>query len=142
MNSSWIYHLYCAISKKCAERLLHIDLIGIGVMIFALALVTINTAFHAYPLARNNVLGAMVAICVFNTVIQMTPCYSNDEYECHRTTGYVVILLVLMGLSLFWYLHIATEQEIQLYTFRLIMSFVYLGIGFLFYLTKYPEKLF
>jgi len=47
-----------------------------------------------------------------------------------------------MGLALSWYVHFASPEEVKLYTFNLFMSFVYLGIGFGFWATHFPEKLF
>ena len=142
MCSSWIYHLYSAISKKCADKLLRIDLIGIGVMIFTLTLTSVFTAFYDHILARNNVMGAMIVICACNLVIQLTPCYNDDEYECHRAAFYVIVMAICAALAFFWYFKVATEEEAKLYTFRLAMSFIYLGIGFWFYVAKYPEKAF
>ena len=142
MCSSWIYHLYSAISKKCADRLLRIDLIGIGIMIFTLTLLSVYTTFYDHILARNNVMGTMIVLCACNLVIQLTPCYNDEEYECHRAAFYAIIMAICSGLAFYWYFKIATEEEAKLYTFRLAMSFIYLGIGFWFYLAKYPEKAF
>jgi predicted membrane channel-forming protein YqfA (hemolysin III family) len=141
-TASWIYHAYSALSQKWAIKLLRVDLIGIAVMIFTMNLVSVYIGFHAHSLARNTVMIAMFSIAACNLFVQMTPCYNEDRFDTARTLFYVVIIAICLFLAFYWYFCIASDEEANLYTLRLAMSFVYLGIGFWFYSTKYPEKIY
>jgi predicted membrane channel-forming protein YqfA (hemolysin III family) len=133
MTFSSLYHQFNALSKKYNDCLLRIDLIGIGVMIFTLTLTLSYAGFHANPSARGNIMLVMLMICIFNFLIQMTPCYAQDSFDNIRTAFYVIILFVCIGLAIAWYLYFATEYEIENYALRIASAFIYLGIGFGFF---------
>jgi predicted membrane channel-forming protein YqfA (hemolysin III family) len=46
--SSSLYHLYYPMGRKTYDRLLRVDLIGIGIMIFGLTLCGSHAAFHNF----------------------------------------------------------------------------------------------
>ena len=48
MLTSTIYHMFNSISRVVYLRLLRVDLMGIGIMIFGLAISLIYTGFHNY----------------------------------------------------------------------------------------------
>lgn len=142
MTASTCYHLFSAISAKVTETLLRIDLIGIGVMIFTLCLTCVFAGYHSQKLVRNNIMGLMIAIFAANVIAQSMPCYARPENDCIRTSVYVGIILLCLGLAISWYCFFASEEEEVRYTLPLFSSFVYLGIGFFFFHTGYPERLF
>lgn len=141
MLISTLYHSYNAM-ERLADFLFRMDMLFIGLMIFILTLIGVYTSFYAFPIVRANVIFTMFAISLCNIIAQLTPCYTLEEYNCHRTVFYVIIIAICVGISLSWYLYIGSDEEVKLFTFRLFLSYFYLGIGFLFYLSHYPEKKF
>ena len=75
-----------------------------------------------------------------NLLIQMTPCYAEERFDCARITFYVLMLMVCLGLAFAGRFVYATDLEVQEFYGQLECSFLYLGIGFLFYMTKFPES--
>jgi len=76
MLSSTCYHLYSAISEELTAKLLRIDLVGIGIMIFTLCLTCVFAGYHSDHLVRNSIMGIMVSIFVTNIIAQSMPCYA------------------------------------------------------------------
>ena len=133
MLSSSIYHLYNSVSRDLYLVLLKIDLIGIGVKITGLAISLIYTGFHnfmgvGYPLAI--VLGLMM---ISNLLLQLTPWYMHDSYSKFRLLFYVILIASLFGIAVTWVSFIASMMELDLFFSRMMLSFVYIGIGFVFY---------
>eukprot|EP00355_Strombidium_rassoulzadegani_P000337 CAMPEP_0168611548 /NCGR_PEP_ID=MMETSP0449_2-20121227/2418_1 /TAXON_ID=1082188 /ORGANISM="Strombidium rassoulzadegani, Strain ras09" /LENGTH=229 /DNA_ID=CAMNT_0008652005 /DNA_START=252 /DNA_END=938 /DNA_ORIENTATION=- len=141
-TASTIFHLYNPISERVAEMTLRLDLIGIGVMIFTLTLTLVYVGFHEHVWEQRAIMTVMLLIGAINGIAQMTPCYAQDKYNNHRVVFYTLVVTICFGLALSWFLFYASEKEMKLFAVRLIMSFVYLGIGFAFYISKYPERLF
>jgi predicted membrane channel-forming protein YqfA (hemolysin III family) len=55
---------------------------------------------------------------------------------------YVVTLAVCVGLTLYGYFWLATEYEVKVFYPQVILGFVWLGIGFGFYKSHWPESRF
>jgi len=53
---------------------------------------------------------------------------------------YSSITLFCFSALLYWALYCATPVEFNLFFWPMIKSYVYLLIGFLFYITRFPEK--
>jgi len=63
----------------------------------------------------------------------MTPCYTKEAFDGCRIAFYFLTLMICLALAMYARFYIATPEEIQSFYGDLIMSFVYLGVGFLFY---------
>jgi predicted membrane channel-forming protein YqfA (hemolysin III family) len=63
-----------------------------------------------------------------------------EKYATFRLLFYIMTLTICLGLAVTARFYFATPIEIQEFYSDLIMSFVYLGIGFWFYQSKFPEK--
>lgn len=72
----------------------------------------------------------------------MTPCYAQEKYDCHRIVFYCFTLVICIVLAIAGRFVYATDLEVYLFYGQLELSFLYLGIGFLFYMTKFPESRF
>lgn len=140
MFSSTFYHLFAPMSPWYYSFLLRIDLIGIGIMIFGLTLCAVYIGFHNYQLERDLIMSAMSFLMVSNLFIQMTPCYTMEKYNCFRIIFYFITLMICLSIAITGRFYFATPEEINDFYTDLMMSFVYLGIGFWFYLKKFPEK--
>ena len=142
MIASSTYHLYGCMNEKTQGFLLRVDLIGIGVMIFGMTLCAVYTAFHNWEWERDIIMAVMGFLMVGNLLIQMTPCYAMDEFEGLRIAFYVITLVICITLALAHRFYFATSLEVEEFFTSLWLSFGYLGVGFWFYLYKYPERLF
>eukprot|EP00347_Sterkiella_histriomuscorum_P002369 403368420 len=140
MMTSSVYHLYNSISRNIYLNLLKIDLIGIGVMIFGLAITLIYTGFHNYQHYGNGLTQLMIFLMLFNFIMQCTPCYMQESFEKFRILFYGFLVTLLLGVAFAWALFFSTNLEIQLMFWRLMKAFGYLGLGFFFYISKYPER--
>ena len=129
-------------SKWFEDTLLRIDLIGIGVMIFTLTLTLVYNGFHSDEVVRDKIMMAMITICITNGTIQFLPCYGDEKYDWHRTAFYCCLVALCLALAITWSVYYASSVEFQSFALRLFMSFGYLGMGFVFYASKYPEKLY
>ena len=142
MLASTSYHLYQPLNKNSYYFLLKMDLVGIGVMIFGLTLAAVYIGFHNWPTERDIICVVMGILMVGNMLIQMTPCYAMEKYEWHRIIFYCLTLVICLALAISGRFIYATAEEIELFYGMLWRSFLYLGVGFGFYLTKFPESKF
>jgi hypothetical protein len=95
------------------DRLLKIDLIGIGFMIFGLTLCAVYIGFHNWPFERNCIMVTMSLILVLNLGIQMTPCYIDPKYECARIVFYGCTLFICLCLALSGRFYFGTAGEVD-----------------------------
>jgi len=140
MLASSIYHLFTPLSEEVYYSLLKLDLIGIGLMIFGLTLCAVFIGFHNFKSERNYVLIGMACLMVGNLIMQMTPCYTHDRFNGCRTAFYVLVLMVCLTLALVSRFYIATPIEIEGHYGQLMLSFVWLRIGFVFFHWRIPER--
>ena len=69
MGSSTIYHTFNVLSSKFYETLLKIDLIGIGIMIFSIAMALIYTGFHNYKGYGLSLITFLVLLMTINLIL-------------------------------------------------------------------------
>ena len=139
MFSSATYHAFSPLSNDINKRLLKIDLIGIGFMVFGLTIIGVYIGFHNWPFERNLIVCMMILLLLTNLIFQMTPCYIQDEYEWCRIAFYTFTVAISIGLALLGRFYFGTEEEIRDYYPTLQLSFFYLFLGFFFYIKKVPE---
>ena len=115
------------------------DLIGIVLMIFVFAFVAVWLAFSPHPTERYYIFGILAAIFFTNLVLSMTPCYTDEKYEPLRIAFNIFIVFSLFSLAVTWYFYFGTQEEIDLFFAPLMMSYVMLLLGFIFYSSHFPE---
>ena len=115
---------------------------GIGIMIFGLTLAVSFVGFHNWKFQRDCIMVVMGFFMVSNLLIQMMPCYAEERFNTHRIVFYFMMLVFCICLAVAGRFIFSTELEIEQFYGPLELSFVYLGIGFAFYLTKFPESRF
>lgn len=142
MGASSIYHTFLPLSHSHYYFLLKVDLIGIGVMIFGLTLAAVYIGFHNWVWERNTILIVMASLMIGNLGIQMTPCYAEERFDTARIIFYVCTLMICLTLAIAGRFVYATDLEVAEFYGMLERSFLYLGIGFFFYLKKFPESMF
>ena len=106
-----------------------------------MAVSCIYSGFHNYPTLGMGLVYSVGILMSLNLFLQMTPCYMQDKYDKVRLLFYVTLITLLFGVAIFWTFFTATSMEIEIYFGKLMLSFLYIGIGFFFYITGYPERL-
>ncbi len=64
----------------------------------------------------------------------------HEKYSNVRTMFYVILITALLLVALSWCFSIATVIELDLFLIRLALSFLYIGVGFYFWTSGFPEK--
>lgn len=72
----------------------------------------------------------------------MVPCYARPENDWARTAFFVIVIIIAVGFALAWVLIYSTQEELINFGPDLALGFLLLGIGFFFYASNYPEKIF
>jgi predicted membrane channel-forming protein YqfA (hemolysin III family) len=103
------------LGQQIETRLLQIDLIGIGVMIFGLTITAIYVGLHNWPTERTFIMGTMAFLFVANFGVQLTPCYNKPENHWFRVIFYCTILGICAGLALAGRFVYGTSYEIETY---------------------------
>jgi hypothetical protein len=69
----------------------------------------------------------------------MTPGFITDEYRCCRLSFYATIIGICLSFAILGRFYLGTEEEIRDHYGLLELAFIYLFIGFFFYISKFPE---
>jgi hypothetical protein len=64
----------------------------------------------------------------------------DEKYTYFRTAYYVLLVASLFLVALSFACFIASDVELHLFFARLMISFGYIGIGFFFYASGFPER--
>jgi len=140
MLSSSAFHLYMPLGRKYYSRLLRVDLLGIGIMIFGLTLSVAYVGLHNYERVKHITLTLIMALMVSNIVIQLTPCYGKDSFHFKRVIMFVAMIVLCLALIAFLRLKIASTQEIDRLYQPIYQAMMSLAIGFFFYVSHAPER--
>jgi hypothetical protein len=111
-------------------------------MIFTLCILAVYVGFHNHVNVRNSVVTVMLSIFFLYSILAITPCYTQDKYSFYRLIFFCFVIFLCFLLAISWVFIYSTKQEASLFALPIALSFLYLGIGFWFYLKKYPEKMF
>jgi predicted membrane channel-forming protein YqfA (hemolysin III family) len=111
-------------------------------MIFVFAFVAVWLAFSPHPYERFYIFAILAAIFFTNLILSLTPCYTDDKYEPFRIAFNIFIVFSLFSLALTWYFYFGTKEEIELFFAPLMLSYVMLLLGFIFYSSHFPECFF
>ena len=113
MFLSATYHLYNPLGKEYKELLLMIDVLGIGVMIFGLAMACTFVCFHNWELERNLIEGTLAVLFLMNVGMQIMPCCADRMTLWHKTLFYCVTVVSCTGLAVSARFYFATELEVN-----------------------------
>ena len=138
-GASSVYHLFKDKDERHCHALLKVDLVGILLMIFVLSLTCVWVGFSLHPEVRQKVVTLLLLWACASGGLAMTPCYAAERCERVRIAHNVVTILLCYGLALFWYFYLSSAEEVALLFGPLMLSYVWLGIGFAFYASKFPE---
>jgi len=138
-GASTVYHTFKDMSQQHCEKLLAIDYCGIVIMIFGLALTSVWIGFSLHEKVRMTVIIILFSWAVLNGVLSATPCYAEQRCDKVRVLLNIVTILLCYGLAIGWYFFLATPEEVSLFFGPLMMSYVWLALGFAFYHFRFPE---
>lgn len=132
--SSAGYHTFSAISPRAAKLWLRADKLGISLMIAGSYIPGIWLGFRCRPRARALWMGQAVLLLVVGALLTL---------ECipKRYSARTFAALVAIGLlpTADFAMH-GTSEEIQQFVPKLMLMFVFYGLGFFFFVTKFPES--
>ena len=138
--SSSAFHLYLPLGRKCYFKLLRVDLVGIGIMIFGLTLSVAYVGLHNYERAKHLTIALVAALMVSNLVIQLTPCYGKDSFHSKRVIMFVAMIVLCLALIVLLRLKVASTQEIDRLYKPIYEAMASLAVGFFFYVSHAPER--
>eukprot|EP00871_Galdieria_phlegrea_P002986 jgi/Galph1/3689/GphlegSOOS_G2366.1 len=132
--SSATYHLFIC-TKRWHYALRHIDHSGIITMISASYLPALNKGFKCFPWYRRIYIGTTISCWL--VVIFVVPWLDQRERRTQRN----IILLVAATWGIIPLLHFCYygQHGWQLFLFSTLTMWLIYGLGFIFYLTKWPE---
>ena len=142
MLMSTSYHTFRDENDIARSKWLKLDLIGIVIMIFMMAICGNWLGFTRYPLDRLYIIFVVCIVFTSNFILSLLPCYADEKYEMHRIMINIATILLTFTLALSWYFFFANDEEVQLFFGPLMLSFFWAFVGFLFFHFKFPECVF
>jgi hypothetical protein len=120
--------------------MLKVDLIGIVIMIFMMAICGNWLGFVRYPSERVYIIILVCFVFMSNFVLSLLPCYAERRHDNIRYAINIGTVLMCFTLSIMWYFYFANEKEINLFFWPLMLSFFWAAVGFFFFQTGFPES--
>ena len=143
MLCSVVFHLFGCVSSKVFADFLKLDLCGIGFGILGCYLCGLHLSFECYRHWRIRYETIIIAV-MFIAIIYYV--HGVKRYITRNIHVSLFLVISLMGIlpGLHWYyLHGGwSNQFVQHFFPKLFVLYAILGIGVVFYLTKFPECLF
>ena len=146
MILSSLFHTFTCHSKTVSERCLSLDLIGITLALLATYLSGIYFAFGCHAWWRDFYLYTVGGIFALAAGAQLHPRFSQENYAPFRIGLFVLWAAYGIIPTLHWvWLHSggndgANSPIVSLMLPRIAVMYALCGIGFLFYITKLPER--
>lgn len=137
MGLSTVYHQFMSCSPAHHSTLLQLDMLGIIIMIFGLALTAVYAGFEPYPTENRSTLFVLVCFLVMQLALQRVPCY--QESWPIKFAVYCLMIAICFGIALFWFFFLGPADEIEQIGPSLFGAFFCLGLGGVFFRTYFPE---
>ena len=144
--SSSLYHLYKDRGATWCQRLLQLDQLGIVTVTFLQAFIGIQLAFSKHGAYGDAIFLFVSLLFLLNLALMTLPCSSSSAAPAHcqslKVACIIAMIAFLFCVFMAWYFLFATKEEIDLFFYKMLLSYGILGLAFFFYRTKYPERLF
>jgi predicted membrane channel-forming protein YqfA (hemolysin III family) len=138
---SSMHHTFSCHSNEVWNCCYKLDLTGIMFQLISATICSIHFMFHDYETLRRNY---MIIFCVLGVI---TICFSLfDFFISAKLNMFVMLLYAFMFLlsftsSLHWVL-IANITEVEEVAKYILVGFMFMFVGFVFFLAKFPECVF
>jgi len=141
MILSVIYHTFTAHSEQVYNTCLYYDLAGIAVSLIATYISGIYYAFFCDSFWRNFYLVTVILIVIFAIIFWNK--LNETRYERERLIFFTLWAVYGTVPTIHWiFLNGGFQNEIvRLFLPRICLMYLFSGIAFFFYLTKFPERL-
>lgn len=141
MSFSAFYHQFACCSEWHAQKLLQVDMAGIGIMIFGLCLICVWLGFTEFPVSQICCCVMMLLMAAGMVFLNVAPCTKDPHSQyLMKIAYYCLTIAVCISLAIYWFFGIASTFEQQHFTLKIVFGFVYLGLGFIFFQTNFPES--
>jgi adiponectin receptor len=133
---SAVYHCFGALSAASAAALLKLDLGGIGLFMLACMINGVLVGFSCAPHLQQFYL---CTLCSVGSVALVAP-FTGRLSHPQLVRVYVGVTLCGLVPAVHWLLGVARWEERWIFGPRILLFFALLGVGLLFYLSRWPES--
>ena len=140
MWTSVAYHLYNVMGPRQGEVLLKYDLTGIVAVMLACFLGIAYTIFYEWSFERNVIIGVLTPMLISNFFVLFHPACIKDSMHCYKVFVIASTQVLLYLTAIVGRVYLSTDYQIEHIYPRLFSAFIYVIIGFLFWLSKFPER--
>ena len=140
MASSAVYHLFKDMGAYYSNLLLKFDQLGIITVTFLQAFIGIQLAFSKYRTFGDVMFVIVMIMFIVNIALMTLPCSAHAECYSVKVASIIVMISFLFCVFMAWYFLVASKEEIDLFFYKMLLSYCMLGIAFGFYRTRVPER--
>ena len=140
--TSSVYHQYNCMNKHIEHILLHFDYVGVGATIYTLTLLLTYSFFHSQEIHRDNIVACMLILYFCNSCVQLLPCYASEQFLLHKNVLFLSCAFGTVICASLWAIFYADNEEFSLFSFRVLTAYLHITVGFVLFVTHYPERLF
>jgi len=139
---SSIYHLFACQSLHLCKRFTQLDYFGINVFISCCLMSSIYFGFYCHPEYQAFYVGVSALFSLLTTAFSNLPVLLSPAYSSYRITAFFGhVSFSLIPLVHWVILEGYHSYEVQNVLWRIIFMFGMFGLAFVFYITKFPERL-
>lgn len=82
----------------------------------------------------------MLVLYFCNGLIQLLPCYAPEQFLLQKNVLFLASGFSTLIIANVWAFFFADSEEFYLFAFRLLLSYFYITVGFIFFSTHFPER--
>lgn len=143
MICSTLFHLLCCQSEHEYRRWLRWDLFGIVIGIMGCYFPGVYYAFYCSAMHRDGYMYCVALMFGGAIAIQLHPEWSLPRWRLRRIITYFFVLAFGVVPVMHWtVMHMHNSVEVSLFLYRVVMAYLLALIGFIFYISLFPECLF
>lgn len=143
MILSSLFHTFTCHSVSVSHRCLNLDLLGITLALLATYLSGIYYAFWCHPVARDFYLLTVGALFLVATAIQFVPDFASEKFSKYRVGLFFFWAAYGIVPTIHWVIMNGGFSSIivRIMFPKIMIMYGWCGLGFFFYVTKFPERL-
>jgi len=140
MLFSSVYHLYGCQSEQSHHALLKLDLFGICLLIYGSFVGGLHYGFYCFPILHKVYIFNITVLIIFCIAITSMDRFQSAKYHWARVSVLALTVGSCVVPATHW-LFVARPDQIELFFGRLLAMLALYLLGFVFYLSKFPERL-
>ena len=139
--ASTAYHVFNSHSEEACKCMFKVDLLGITVQLLCGMISGIHFMFHDFITIRYVYYSLFIILSLSAIIFTVVPIFISEKFSIVRLILFLSLFIIAFLSCIHWTV-IARMDEIEALSQYVLSAFGFVSVGFLFYLSKFPESMY